>query len=911
MAFIDDIIKWIMPSEGKNRDGIEKDYSTRFVVTSMVSIIILGTSYLFFYIFIRFQVGVIALFGILLIEGFSILLYQKYGKKDWIGNLFGVSILVFVYALIFSTGGLYSPVVSWIIAAVISFFWFVDRRSSYIWGAINFVLVFVLYFLTINGHDFPITYDLSFQPLFITFSHLGLFMYLLMFFSVYEIEHKSENRQLELMNKLILEKNDKLEAQRLVTEEKSQLLEEAYKKLEDHKDYYYHKLMENGGEVLCIVDKNGLIKFISSTIEKEFGYKPSKIIHESAFKHVHPSDLDQVYLDFQTILKTPNKSIKSTYRYEHQDGTWYYVESFAQNLLNDKEVKGIVINFRNINDYIKNQQKVSEKERYYRSLIENSSDIISIIDIEGKYQYLSPSFEKQFGHFAIDFIGEDAFQYIHPDDVAEVKTLFNKVKKIPGWQLVLDKQYRTPDKSGTWRYLESAVHNLIDDPIIKGIVINTRIVDEKVLSQKMLEGREKYYRSLIENSMDLISVRNENAVITYCSPSTRHILGYEEEELIGTTGFHLIHPNDKKTAEDDWDYMMSHPNEVIQIEQRVKRKDGVWIFVEAKAINLLHIEGVNGVVSNFYDITQRKEAERIQKEYEHTLEKEVANKTQQLKEQNNALAATLNRLKSAQTQLVNAEKMASLGQLTAGIAHEINNPINFVSGNIFPLKTDFQDIKEILKKYQAIANSEDKLKAIENAEKQAQELDVNYLFEEMEALIDGIEEGANRTRDIVVGLRNFSRLDEDSIKSADVHAGMEATLVLLKNKTKNSIKIERNYDESIEEIECYPGKLNQVFMNLLSNAIQAIDGKGTIKITTENKGEEITIKIEDTGSGMSDEVKEKIFEPFFTTKDVGKGTGLGLSITYGIIEQHKGKIIVNSELGKGSEFVIVLPKHLE
>ncbi|MGB0931677.1 MAG: PAS domain-containing sensor histidine kinase [Chitinophagales bacterium] len=701
-----------------------------------------------------------------------------------------------------------------------------------------------------------------------------------------------------------------MEVQRGITEEKSLLLKQAYEKLEERKDHYYRKLTENGSEILGIVDKNGVMKFVSSTIEKEFGYKPSEILNQSGFKYIHPTDLEKVYVGFQEVLDTPNTQLTATYRYQHKDGSWHYVENFVKNLLHDKDIEGVVINFRNINAHILNQQKISEKERYYRSLIENSSDIISIIDIEGRYQYLSPSFEKQFGHYAINFIGEDIFQYIHPEDVEDVKVLFDKVKKVPGWQLVINKLYRTLDSTGTWRYLESAAHNLIEDPIIQGIVINTRIVDEKISDQRKLANREKYYRSLIENSMDMIAVRNDNAVVTYCSPSTRTILGYEEEELIGTTGFHLIHPDDFSDAEKDWEYLMNNPNEMIRVEQRVKKKGGTWIFVEARIINLLHIESVGGVVSNFSDITQRKEAEQIQKEYEQTLEKEVARKTQQLKEQNNALEATLNRLKSTQVQLVNAEKMASLGQLTAGIAHEINNPINFVSANIFPLKTDFQDIKAILEKYQNIAASEDKFKASKEADAYAEEMDLEYLFEEMEALIDGIEEGANRTRDIVAGLRNFSRLDEDTIKMADVHSGLDATLIILKNETKENITIEQNYDTAINEIECYPGKLNQVFMNLLSNAIQAIKGKGSITITTENSEEHVRIKIKDTGVGMSDNVKKRIFEPFFTTKDVGKGTGLGLSITYGIIKDHKGKIFVNSELGKGSEFVIVLPKRL-
>ncbi|MEZ4884723.1 MAG: PAS domain S-box protein [Chitinophagales bacterium] len=908
MGLINSLIRWIIPQQ--EVDDTEKYRISRFTAIIMMAAILLGVIYFFIYVIIRYWVGIYSMLIFTFLAFFVLLGYRKYGNVIWVSNAFSFFILLMLFILIFTSGGLYSPVMAWLFVASISFFWYINKNSGIFWTVICFLILFLLFALNIYGYEFTLRYDEQYQPLFTLFSLTGLFMYLLTIFSLYEKEHTTEKHQLNITNKIILEKNQELEVQRAVTEEKSILLEQAYQRLEEQKDHYYQKLIENGSEVLAIVDNNGIFKFVSSTIESEFGYKPCEILNESGFLHIHPDDLEELKEGFRNVLEIPGKRLRSVYRYQHKDGAWYYVENFAQNFLNDKDIEGVVINFRNINDYIENQRKISEKERYYRSLIENSSDIISIIDAEGRYQYLSPSFEKQFGHYAINFIGEDAFQYIHSDDREEVRVLFENVKKAYGWQMVIKKLYRTPDSTGKLRYLESAAHNLINDPIIKGVVVNTRIVDEKVMTQQRLESREKYYRSLIENSMDMITVRDESAVITYCSPSTKFILGYKEEELIGKTGFHLVHPDDIKAAEKDWIYLMMNPNEVIRIEQRVQHKDGKWVFIEARITNLLNVEGVGGVVSNFSDITKKKEAEQIQKEYEQNLEKEVALKTQLLKEQNDAVEGALNSLKNTQVQLVNAEKMASLGQLTAGIAHEINNPINFVSANIHPLKTDFQDLKKILEQYKTAASAKDKLTAYKAAEKFAEEAGIGYLFEEMQALIEGIEEGANRTRDIVLGLRNFSRLDEDGIKYADIHSGINATLVLLKNETKKNIKIVRKYDTSLKEIECYPGKLNQVFMNLLTNAIQAVEGKGTITITTQNDGNYVKIKVKDTGVGMTEEVKEKIFEPFFTTKDIGKGTGLGLSITYGIVEQHKGKIIVNTELGKGSEFVVILPKLL-
>jgi len=297
---------------------------------------------------------------------------------------------------------------------------------------------------------------------------------------------------------------------------------------------------------------------------------------------------------------------------------------------------------------------------------------------------------------------------------------------------------------------------------------------------------------------------------------------------------------------------------------------------------------------------------------------EIIKKSEDLKVANKEIYAqketaekAYTQLKAAQESLVRSEKMASLGQLTAGIAHEINNPINFVSSNIKPLKKDFEELKDLLDTYIQLNSKQESLnEQLQNAHKKSDELDTPYLLEEIENLLNGIEIGAERTKEIVAGLKSFSRLNEDTIKRADVHAGINNTLLLLGNKTKGHIEIIKEFGEGIPSIECYPGQLNQVFMNLLDNAIGAIEEKGIIRITTKyitGKKNMVEILFEDNGIGMSQEVQKHIFEPFFTTKEVGKGSGLGLSITYGIIKQHQGNISVDSKLGKGATFKIKLP----
>ena len=307
------------------------------------------------------------------------------------------------------------------------------------------------------------------------------------------------------------------------------------------------------------------------------------------------------------------------------------------------------------------------------------------------------------------------------------------------------------------------------------------------------------------------------------------------------------------------------------------------------------------------------ENERLVREQNLVLEAKVQERTEALQKANAELGLAIDNLKNTQTQLVNAEKMASLGQLTAGIAHEINNPINFVTSNIIPLRRDLADLMELLSQYELLhkvpGNHEQELLDIKKLQR---ELDYEFLKEEIGILLNGMEEGAKRTAEIVKGLRIFSRLDESDLKKVNINEGIESTLILLNSSMGGKIDLIKDYDPDAY-LECYPGKLNQVIMNITNNAIQALhenvsDKRGQITIQTKALNDAIRISISDNGPGIPESIRSKIFEPFFTTKAVGQGTGLGLSIVYSIIESHKGQINVFSNPGEGTTFQIDLPK---
>ncbi|HUU52285.1 MAG TPA: response regulator [Candidatus Heimdallarchaeota archaeon] len=260
------------------------------------------------------------------------------------------------------------------------------------------------------------------------------------------------------------------------------------------------------------------------------------------------------------------------------------------------------------------------------------------------------------------------------------------------------------------------------------------------------------------------------------------------------------------------------------------------------------------------------------------------------------LKETNRHLKEAQTQLVQSEKMASLGQLVAGIAHEINTPIGAVNSMHDTLFRTLKRMKEFIQ--QELPEDCKQIPKLEAAFK---------LIDDSNSVI---KSGAERVINIVTHLKNFARLDEAELKTVDIHEGIEDTLVLIHHELKHNITLVKNYGD-VPPISCFPSQLNQVFLNLLVNSKQAIKDKGTITITTYVKNKKVHIKFSDNGVGIPKGSVSRIFDPGYTTKGIGVGTGLGLSISYNIIQNHRGEIKVNSELGKGTEFLIALPMDLE
>ncbi|WP_374580405.1 ATP-binding protein [Pseudoduganella sp.] len=326
-------------------------------------------------------------------------------------------------------------------------------------------------------------------------------------------------------------------------------------------------------------------------------------------------------------------------------------------------------------------------------------------------------------------------------------------------------------------------------------------------------------------------------------------------------------------------------------------------------------ERIIGRVYGFIDTTEREHTERALRESRDQLESRVHERTLALQLANLTLenekarqADLIRKLGEAQNQLLQSEKMASIGVLAAGVAHEINNPVGFVNSNLSSLQRYMDSLLQLLDAYEA---RERHLPEAERAALQAlrKEIDADYLRADLGSLLSESMDGLDRIKRIVQDMKDFSHVSGGEMLAANIETGLDSTLNVVWNEIKYKAEVVKQYS-GVPEIECIPSQLNQVFMNLLVNAAHAIEARGSIVLRTAYDDASITVVVSDTGSGIPPENLGRIFEPFFTTKPVGKGTGLGLSMSYSIVQKHGGRIEVESELGKGSTFRVILPRQM-
>ncbi|HEY9124799.1 MAG TPA: PAS domain S-box protein [Bacteroidales bacterium] len=693
---------------------------------------------------------------------------------------------------------------------------------------------------------------------------------------------------------------------------------------------------------------------------------------------VHPEDLPEVKKKFAEHFRKQTKYFETECRIQNKDNTykWMLVRGKIASMDKNNMPQKYIGMFIDISSRKQTEEKLAVSEEKFRTIVQQLSDIIFIIDENLTILYESPSVSKTFGFETGHFLGKNGLSIVHRDEVNMAKKEFERLLQHNNTDFK-PIELRISHKEGYWVTLEVLGNNLIAHPAIKGILLTARDISERkenekqlelysnhleklvkkrteeieninaeliaineelkaaneelyykneklneeikirIETQLMLEESENKFRSFIEQSTEGIVLIDEQGRIVDWNKGMQSIFRIAKEDVINTYIWEFDYkflPDKRKTAQQFEELKNSTIEYFSNLDKsKVMTVEGIYQNIELKQKHLN--------VTIFPVITpKRRYLGRITRDvtYIHRAQEEIEKQSeellqinQNLEEQKVQLEKALVELRKTQGQLIHSEKMASLGVLTAGVAHEINNPVNYINTALEGLKITLNDLFQIFEQYDllSIENSAEKLKEIEQLKT---ELDYPMLQDGVKILLNNMQTGIARITEIVRSLRTFARIDENELRYSNIHELIDTTLVMLHNQYKNRIEIVKDYC-CFQNLNCYSGKLSQVFMNILSNAIQAIPEKGTIFITTKvnKEKEEFFISIRDTGIGMPAYLKEKIFEPFFTTKEAGKGTGLGLSITYGIIQQHHGHIEVNSKQGQGTEFIITIPTNLK
>ncbi|MGD1805165.1 PAS domain-containing sensor histidine kinase [Dapis sp. BLCC M126] len=645
----------------------------------------------------------------------------------------------------------------------------------------------------------------------------------------------------------------------------------------------------------------------------------------------------------------------------------------------DDQVIGILGSYEDITERIEAQEKLNQQQKTLRAILDNAPIWILMTDINGKVQFVNNTLCKNIGIPESKFLEVEKYHQLFTEKEAASLHRYDANCWKNNLPCHCEENFKFID--GKEHNLEIIKVKIKDDnnEVIGLISLGLDITESKQAQQKLQESEAKFRQiarheellnhlaNQIRNSLDI------ETILETTVHQVRTILKIDRCHFIWHRFASITNPGrTNNNYLDSWEVVNESKGEKFPslIGKYTIEQVGSWAlrFLQLEIIRVDDISLVNdrkmrhfivalGIISfvsipiqtqsgkigvlvcahhisvRNWDDSEVKLLKAVTDQLAIAIDQaELYNQSRevafQARAQAQELSEALNKLQKAQAQLIQTEKMSSLGQMVAGIAHEINNPINFISGNIIYVSQYTQDLLNLTHLYQ-----ENYPHPPTDIQEEIETIELDFLIEDLPKILNSMKGGANRIADIVISLRNFSRLDESEVKSVNIHEGIESTLLILQNKLKHkpqekAIQIIKDYEE-LPKVECYVSQINQVFMNIISNAIDALvekrskkfnptrinqnldilDNLPTITISTKViSPQEVRIIISDNGMGITERVRNKIFDPFFTTKPIGSGTGLGLSISYQIIvEKHQGRLDCTSRLGQGTKFIIEIP----
>jgi PAS domain S-box-containing protein len=684
-------------------------------------------------------------------------------------------------------------------------------------------------------------------------------------------------------------------------------------------------LVENSPDVIGRFDRQLRHLYVNPAAEIATGLPPEAFIGKTHRELGMPEEIVTFFQDaLQSVFNTGKERLIE-FGFPTPNGIQYYESRIVPEFNPDGTIETVLKVARNITDRRLAEEALQKNNIILRSLIDSTPDVVFVKDIEGRYVVANSALVRWLAQPMEEVIGKDDTAFFEPEIARQFMEADKRI--ITTGESVTYEEV-LPEKGIMRMWLTTKCPWRDADGNILGVVGISRDISDayrqatqRQLAEQKLRETTFLYQQILDAIPDFILCKGSQSRIIYANKAFRDYYGMTMEQLQGIIDSPIVNPDYTQQYVKDDAYVFN-TGQTLSIEEPVVRYDGEErLFSTVKSA----IRDGNGQVIQTVglsrDITERKLAEVA-------LRKSEAQYRAKVQE----LETAYRELQNTQAQLIQAEKMSSLGQMLAGIAHEINNPTSFIYGNITPAIEYAEDLLKIVELYRQYYPE-----PVAEISEQLEASDADFIAEDFPKLLVSIKEGANRISQIVLSLRNFSRLDEKERQRVDIHEGIDNTLLLLKHRLKQQpsrpeIQIIKEYGE-LPLVECYPSQLNQVFMNILSNAIDALeDSNGlwvmdnreesandplpissyplpTIWIYSEVRDRNsVTVRIVDNGSGMTPEVQQNVFNPFFTTKPLGKGTGLGLAISYQIVvEKHSGRLECFSTQGQGTEFLIYLP----